>query len=46
MTFHEPIQAHRPAVSDQDFLRFREFFYRKTGVMFADNKRYFIDKRL
>jgi chemotaxis protein methyltransferase CheR len=34
------------AISDEDFLRFREFFYRKTGIMFADNKRYFVDKRL
>ena len=35
-----------PTISDEDFLRFREFFYRKTGIMFADNKRYFVDKRL
>ncbi|NJL08090.1 MAG: protein-glutamate O-methyltransferase CheR [Methylacidiphilales bacterium] len=35
-----------PAISDEDFSRFREFFYRKTGIMFADNKRYFVDKRL
>jgi chemotaxis protein methyltransferase CheR len=35
-----------PTVSDDDFLRFREFFYRKTGIMFADNKRYFVDKRI
>jgi len=36
----------RPIVTDDDFLKFREFFYRKTGMMFADNKRYFVDKRL
>jgi chemotaxis protein methyltransferase CheR len=35
-----------PTISDEDFLRFREFFYRKTGIMFAENKRYFVDKRL
>ncbi len=35
-----------PAISDEEFLKFREFFYRKTGIMFADNKRYFVDKRL
>ncbi|MCW6512880.1 CheR family methyltransferase [Lichenifustis flavocetrariae] len=34
------------AISDDDFLRFREFFYRKTGIMFQDNKRYFVDKRI
>jgi chemotaxis protein methyltransferase CheR len=35
-----------PTVSDDDFLKFREFFYRKTGIMFAENKRYFVDKRI
>jgi len=33
-------------VSDADFQKFREFFYRKTGIHFDDNKRYFVDKRL
>ncbi|PXW98009.1 chemotaxis protein methyltransferase CheR [Sphaerotilus hippei] len=33
-------------ISDADFLKFREFFYRKTGIHFDDNKRYFVDKRL
>jgi chemotaxis protein methyltransferase CheR len=40
------IRRVEPTISDEDFLRFREFFYRKTGIMFADNKRYFVDKRL
>jgi len=35
-----------PEISDEDFLKFREFFYSKTGIMFQDNKRYFVDKRL
>lgn len=35
-----------PIIREADFLTFREFFYRKTGIMFADNKRYFVDKRL
>ena len=34
------------AISDEDFLKFREFFYRKTGILFEDSKRYFVDKRL
>ncbi|GJE27663.1 CheR family methyltransferase [Methylobacterium organophilum] len=38
--------AHNPDVSESDFTRFRDFFYRKTGIMFGDNKRYFVDKRL
>lgn len=29
-----------------DFQRFREFFYRKTGIQFEQSKRYFVDKRL
>ncbi|GAB0148130.1 protein-glutamate O-methyltransferase CheR [Marichromatium sp. PS1] len=33
-------------ISDEDFRKFREFFYRKTGMLFEDSKRYFVDKRL
>jgi chemotaxis protein methyltransferase CheR len=33
-------------ISDEDFRKFREFFYRKTGILFDDSKRYFVDKRL
>lgn len=35
-----------PAISDEDFEKFREFFYRKTGIQFDASKRYFVDKRL
>ena len=42
-----PLQAAAaPIISDEEFLKFREFFYRKTGIMFAENKRYFVDKRI
>ncbi|HEX5391694.1 MAG TPA: protein-glutamate O-methyltransferase CheR [Rhodocyclaceae bacterium] len=34
------------AISKEDFIKFREFFYRKTGIQFEDSKRYFVDKRL
>lgn len=34
------------AISETDFEKFREFFYRKTGIQFDSNKRYFVDKRL
>jgi chemotaxis protein methyltransferase CheR len=34
------------AIAQEDFQKFREFFYRKTGILFEDNKRYFVDKRL
>ncbi|MDQ7016484.1 MAG: protein-glutamate O-methyltransferase CheR [Gammaproteobacteria bacterium] len=33
-------------ISDVEFERFRDFFYRKTGIRFENNKRYFVDKRL
>lgn len=33
-------------ISDSEFARFRDFFYRKTGIRFEDSKRYFVDKRL
>jgi chemotaxis protein methyltransferase CheR len=33
-------------ITDSDFLKFRDFFYRKTGIHFDEGKRYFVDKRL
>jgi len=33
-------------ISEEDFFKFREFFYKKTGIYFEDSKRYFVDKRL
>ena len=33
-------------ITDTEFERFRDFFYRKTGIRFEDSKRYFVDKRL
>jgi len=38
--------ATNTVISDSEFARFRDFFYRKTGIRFEDNKRYFVDKRL
>jgi chemotaxis protein methyltransferase CheR len=35
-----------PAITGEDFLKFKEFFYRKTGINFEPAKRYFVDKRL
>jgi chemotaxis protein methyltransferase CheR len=34
------------SISEEDFQKFREFFYRKTGIQFEASKRYFVDKRL
>ncbi|WP_369982778.1 protein-glutamate O-methyltransferase CheR [Thalassolituus sp.] len=33
-------------ISDQEFDKFAEFFYRKTGIKFDSSKRYFVDKRV
>lgn len=33
-------------ITDADFEKFRDFFYRKTGIKFENSKRYFVDKRL
>jgi len=35
-----------PDITGEDFLKFKEFFYRKTGINFEPAKRYFVDKRL
>ena len=33
-------------ITDADFQKFAEYFYRKTGIHFDEGKRYFVDKRL
>ncbi len=33
-------------ITTEEFLRFRDFFYQKTGVQFSEAKRYFVDKRI
>lgn len=38
--------AAPPAITEADFQKFAEFFYRKTGIHFDEGKRYFVDKRL
>jgi chemotaxis protein methyltransferase CheR len=35
-----------PELSSDDYRRFTEYFYRRTGIQFGDNKRYFVDKRV
>jgi chemotaxis protein methyltransferase CheR len=46
MTAFAPLPQSEPSISDEDFLKFREFFYRRTGISFESSKRYFVDKRL
>jgi chemotaxis protein methyltransferase CheR len=34
------------AITPEQYLKFRDFYYRKTGTFFDESKRYFVDKRL
>ncbi|MBF0281671.1 MAG: protein-glutamate O-methyltransferase CheR [Zetaproteobacteria bacterium] len=33
-------------ITDSEFESFRDLFYARTGILFKENKRYFVDKRL
>jgi chemotaxis protein methyltransferase CheR len=46
MAFPVPSPTPLFAISEQEYLKFCEFFYRRTGISFGENKRYFVDKRL
>jgi chemotaxis protein methyltransferase CheR len=35
-----------PTISDEEFAKFCEFFYRKTGIMFEAKKKYFAERRI
>jgi chemotaxis protein methyltransferase CheR len=34
------------SISGSEYQKFCEYFYRRTGISFGENKRYFVDKRL
>ena len=40
------VTPSKVSISDDDFQKFQEYFYRKTGIQFEPSKRYFVDKRL
>jgi len=42
-TLPEPTDS---VISDEEFAKFREFFYRKTGIMLEAHKKYFAERRL
>src|ERR1035438_7929793 len=46
MTLFASLPESGPSISIEDFLKFKEFFYRRTGISFEASKRYFVDKRL
>jgi chemotaxis protein methyltransferase CheR len=41
-----PQPASAPIITPENFLKFRDFFYARTGIHFDEKKRYFVDKRL
>jgi chemotaxis protein methyltransferase CheR len=40
------LASTEPAISEADYEKFCEFFYRQTGISFGEKKQYFVDKRL
>jgi len=46
MTSYASLPEPSPIITIEDFLKFKEFFYRRTGISFEASKRYFVDKRL
>jgi chemotaxis protein methyltransferase CheR len=46
MDMNMPLTQTVPGVSDEEFARFCEFFYRKTGIMFDAQKKYFAERRI
>lgn len=39
-------EKEAPVVTAEEFAKFCEFFYRKTGIQFQDNKRYYVERRI
>jgi chemotaxis protein methyltransferase CheR len=35
-----------PSIAEHEFTQFQAFFYQKTGIVFGNTKRYFVDRRL
>jgi len=38
--------SQEAVISDEDFAKFCEFFYKKTGIMFELKKKYFVERRI
>jgi chemotaxis protein methyltransferase CheR len=43
---HTALSSAPPAIGLQEFAKFCEFFYRKTGIVFSESKRYFVERRV
>src|ERR1019366_7766149 len=46
MDTNTPLAQTDPVISDEEFSRFCEFFYRKTGILFDTQKKYFAERRI
>jgi len=40
------LKASSPVMTDEEFAKFCEFFYRKTGIQFQDGKKYYVERRI
>src|SRR5579871_2794894 len=38
--------ASRRVISEEEFARLCDFFYRRTGIVFTESKRYFVERRI
>ena len=38
--------ADSAAVTEEDLQRLAEFLYRRTGMVFTENKRYYVERRI
>jgi chemotaxis protein methyltransferase CheR len=38
--------ADTPAITEEEFRRLAEFIYRRTGMVFAESKRYYVERRI
>jgi chemotaxis protein methyltransferase CheR len=39
-------KAPTPVMTNEEFAKFVEFFYRKTGIQFQDGKQYYVERRI
>lgn len=45
-TMNKVLAQTESIISDEEFAKFCEFFYRKTGIMFDLKKKYFVERRI
>jgi chemotaxis protein methyltransferase CheR len=45
-SFSTQTSAAPVTITEAEYQKFCEYFYRRTGISFGENKRYFVDKRL